>query len=62
MKIKLYYIIIINLFLINNLFINMINILTHTKQLAFHAPIATGVYAVGFDVFTFSRPRRRRVF
>ena len=39
----------------------MINILTHTKQLAFHAPITSGVYSVGFDVFTFSRPRRRPV-
>ncbi|MEI9910305.1 MAG: hypothetical protein WDO71_11950 [Bacteroidota bacterium] len=36
----------------------MSNILTHTKQFAFHAPITSGVYAVGFDVFTFSRPRR----
>ena len=37
----------------------MNNILTHTKQFAFHAPITSGVYAVGYDVFTFSRPRRR---
>ncbi|MFI5131871.1 MAG: hypothetical protein ACHQFX_17840 [Chitinophagales bacterium] len=37
----------------------MNNILTHTKQFAFHAPNTSGVYAVGFDVFTFSRPRRR---
>src|SRR5436190_19681051 len=44
------------------LFVNMNNSLTHTKQFAFHAPITSGVYAVGFDVFTFSpRPRRRPV-
>ena len=36
----------------------MTNILTHTKQMAFHAPITSGVYAVGYDLFTFSRPRR----
>ena len=54
-------IIIIHLYSIYNLFVNMINILTHTKQLAFHAPITSGVYSVGFDVFTFSRPRRRPV-
>jgi len=41
------------------LFVNVSNILTHTKQIAFHAPITSGVYAVGYDVFTFSRPRRR---
>jgi hypothetical protein len=43
------------------MFVNnkMKNILTHTKQFAFHAPITSGVYSVGFDVFTFSRPRRR---
>ena len=46
---------------IYNLFVKMINILTHTKQMAFHAPITSGVYSVGFDVFTFSRPRRRPV-
>ncbi len=46
---------------IYNLFVHMMNILTHTKQLAFHAPITSGVYSVGFDVFTFSRPRRRPV-
>lgn len=41
----------------------MSNILTHTKQFAFHAAITSGVYAVGYDVFTFSpRPRRRPVF
>jgi len=40
----------------------MNNILTHTKQFPFHAAITTGVYAVGFDLFTFSRPRRRPVF
>ena len=40
----------------------MNNILTHTKQFAFHAPNTSGVYAVGFDVFTFSRPRRQPVF
>jgi hypothetical protein len=34
------------------------NILTHTKQFAFHASNTSGVYAVGFDVFTFARPRR----
>jgi len=45
-----------------NLFVKMINFLTHTKQQAFHAPITSGVYSVGFDVFTFSRPRRRPVF
>lgn len=45
-----------------NWIVNMVNILTHTKQLAFHAPITSGVYSVGFDVFTFSRPRRRPVF
>jgi hypothetical protein len=39
----------------------MINILTHTKQFAFHPPITSGVYAVGYDIFTFSRPRRRPV-
>jgi len=38
------------------------NILTHTKQIAFHAPNTCGVYAVGYDTFTFSRPRRRPVF
>jgi len=37
------------------------NFLTHTKQVAFHGPEATEVYAVGFDVFAFS-PRPRRVF
>lgn len=36
----------------------MNNILTHTKQFPFHAAITTGVYAVGFDVFIFVRPRR----
>ena len=40
----------------------MNNILTHTKQFAFHAPITSGVYAVGYDLFTFSRPRRNPVF
>ncbi len=54
-------IIIIHLSSIYNLFVYMINMLTHTKQLAFHAPITSGVYSVGFDVFTFSRPRRRPV-
>ena len=39
----------------------MNNILTHTKQFAFHAPITSGVYAVGYDLFTFARPRRRPV-
>ncbi len=41
---------------IYNLFVNVSNILTHTKQLAFHAPNTSGVYAVGFDLFTFCRP------
>lgn len=36
----------------------MINSLKHTKQFAFHGPMTTGVYAVGFDVFRFARPRR----
>ncbi len=41
----------------------MSKVITHTKQIAFHAPIASGVYAVGYDVFTFSpRPRRRPEF
>jgi 16S rRNA (cytidine1402-2'-O)-methyltransferase len=40
-------------------FTNVNNILTHTKQIAFHAPITCGVYAVGYDVFTFARPRRQ---
>jgi hypothetical protein len=35
----------------NDRFVN--NILTHTKQFAFHAPITTGVYSVGFDVFRY---------
>ncbi len=52
---------IIHLFPIYNLFGFMTNILTHTKQVAFHAPITSGVYSVGFDVFTFSRPRRSPV-
>ena len=30
----------------------------HTKQIAFHAPKTSGVYAVAFDVFIFIRPRR----
>jgi hypothetical protein len=34
------------------------NILTHTKQFAFHAPITTGVYSVGFDVFRYLSRRR----
>jgi len=37
------------------------NLLTHTKQVAFHGPDATEVYAVAFDVFAYS-PRPRRVF
>jgi len=41
--------------------VKMNNILTHTKQFAFHAPITSGVYAVGYDLFTFARPRRRPV-
>jgi len=33
------------------------NILTHTKQFAFHAPITTGVYSVCFDLFRYlTRP------
>ena len=40
----------------------MNNILTHTKQIAFHASNTSGVYAVGYDTFTFSRPRRRPAF
>jgi len=40
----------------------MSNILTHTKQIAFHASITCGVYAVGYDVFTFCRPRRLPAF
>jgi len=43
-------------------FVNVNNILTHTKQFAFHAPITRGVYAVGYDLFTFARPRRRPEF
>jgi hypothetical protein len=39
----------------------MRNILTHTKQFAFHATYAVIAYTVGFDVFVFS-PRPRRVF
>jgi len=39
----------------------VINLLTHTKQVAFHGPDATEVYAVAFDVFAYS-PRPRRVF
>ncbi|MFN4892514.1 MAG: hypothetical protein ACK5G0_01965 [Bacteroidota bacterium] len=38
----------------------MTNLLTHTKQVAFHRSITSGVYSVGFDVFVFSRPRRTR--
>lgn len=52
---------IIHLYSIYTLSVNMSNILTHTKQFAFHAPITCGVYAVGYDLFTFSRPRRRPV-
>ncbi len=37
----------------------MSNSMAHTKQIAFHRSLNCGVYAVGFDVFTFSRPRRR---
>ena len=51
-------IIILHLYPIYNLFVIVTNMLTHTKQFAFHAPITSGVYSVGFDVFTFSRPRR----
>src|SRR5215470_2775244 len=29
------------------------NILTHTKQFPFHAPITTGVYSVCFDLFRY---------
>ena len=39
----------------------VINLLTHTKQVAFHGPDATEVYAVAFDVFAYS-PRPRREF
>ncbi len=39
----------------------MSNILTHTKQVAFHAAITTGVYAVGYDVFMYCRPQCRRM-
>lgn len=45
-----------------NLLVKVSNILTHTKQFAFHAPITSGVYAVGYDVFTFSPRPRRPVF
>ena len=40
--------------------ITLNDILTHTKQVAFHAPITTGVYSVGFDVFRYLS--RRPVF
>jgi hypothetical protein len=52
----------IHLYSIYNLVVFVNNILTHTKQFAFHASNVSGVYSVGFDVFTFSRPRRRPVF
>ncbi|MCX8018973.1 MAG: hypothetical protein N2747_00595 [Chitinophagaceae bacterium] len=39
----------------------MSNLLTHTKQFAFHPCINKGVYAVGFDIYLFSHPRRRPV-
>ena len=56
-----YYIIIIILFPTKKLTNKVINLLTHTKQRAFHGPDATEVYAVAFDVFAYS-PRPRRVF
>jgi len=35
----------------------MNNILTHTKQFAFHPPITSGVYSVCFDIFHYlTRP------
>jgi hypothetical protein len=59
-KKRLYYLYII-LFPTKKLTKKVINLLTHTKQVAFHGPDATEVYAVAFDVFAYS-PRPRRVF
>ena len=61
---KLHYTIIyfIHLYSIYHLLVKVNNILTHTKQFAFHAHMACAVYSVGFDVFTFARPRRQPVF
>jgi hypothetical protein len=38
------------------LFEKVNNILTHTKQFAFHSSDAGKVYIVGYDLFTFTRP------